>query len=43
MLNALWVVLLGMAALFVIQALIFLIISLMKKLDPLAKKQREKG
>jgi hypothetical protein len=41
MLNALWVVLLGMAALFVIQGVIFLAMILFKRLLPPGKKQEE--
>jgi len=43
MLKALWVVLLGMAALFVVQGVIFLFIILLKRLVPQEKHQGEKG
>jgi hypothetical protein len=43
MLNALWVVFLGMAALFIVQAIIFLFMILLKKFVPAEKNQGEKG
>jgi hypothetical protein len=42
MLNALWVVLLGMAALFIVQGVIFLFIILLKRYSS-EKNQAEKG
>jgi len=43
MLNALWVVLLGMAALFVVQAVVFGFMLLLKKLAPAEKEPKGKG
>jgi hypothetical protein len=43
MLNALWVVLLGMAALFIVQAILFLFMILLKKFVPAEKTHGEKG
>jgi len=43
MLNSLWVVLWGMAALFVVQGVLFLFIILLKRFIPAEKSQGEKG
>jgi hypothetical protein len=43
MLNALWVVLLGMAALFIVQGALFLFMILLKRFVPAEKNQGEKG
>jgi len=43
MLNALWVVLLGMAALFVVQGIIYLFMILIKRLAPPENNQGGKG
>ena len=42
MLNALWVTLLGMLAIFVIQAILYFVILIMKKISPSHKGLQEK-
>lgn len=42
MLNALWVVLLGMAALFVVQGVLYLFMILLKKFVPAGKTRERK-
>lgn len=43
MLKALWVVLLGMAALFIVQGVVYLSMTLLKRLFRAEKNQEEKG
>ena len=43
MLKALWVVLLGMAALFVVQGVVYLSMLLLKRLFHVKKSQEDKG
>lgn len=43
MLDALWVVLLGMAALFIVQGVLYLFMILLKKFVPAVKTQGKEG